>query len=59
MTTTDAVQTYESDVTKRLLKTIPFKEIYTLWFNNSQNFYLKKSWAATQFVFILHTQYTQ
>jgi len=35
-----------SDVTKRLLETIQHKDNYTLWFNNSQTFYFKKSRAA-------------
>jgi len=58
LTTKGVVQTYETDVSKWLLKTIQHKDIHTLWFN-SQTFYLKKSRAATKFVFILHTQYTQ
>jgi hypothetical protein len=49
---------YESDVTKWLLETIQHKDNYTLWFNNSQTFYLKNHEQLTKFVY-LHTQYTQ
>jgi hypothetical protein len=40
-TKTDALQTYDTDVTKRHIKNIQHKEIDTLWFFNSQTFCLK------------------